>query len=65
MPTPSSNKRAVLTARVARARVGAIRCGFTPKDTRATGGFYVWTMVRGVDALDSGGAGTSWTTVKS
>jgi hypothetical protein len=55
------NDRAILTARVAVARVGAFRVGFLPVDTTGTtpgspGGFYVWTSV----PLPT----TTWTAVK-
>lgn len=57
----TGNQRAILTARVGVARVGAFRVGFLPVDTTGSapgtpGGFYVWTSVPMPD--------TTWTAVK-
>ena len=51
----TGNQRAILTARVGIARVGAFRVGFLPVDATSDG-FYVWTTV----LMPT----TTWTAVK-
>ncbi len=60
MASPSGNTRALLTARVGtKCRTGAIRVGFTPKDTNNE--FYIWTMQRGTIDKEPGGVDSVWT----